>query len=148
MTVPWPSHTLHGPRSMISPRQLHPLDPLQHSVSNLPEPPQPGQMISLCPSISTRPLCCTHWCRSVGLVRLRFVRRCQKRPSRLSSLLWCECNVRVVAHLQLDVYVMPVLTPVLRWHYHPRRDWRRLVPVSVDRHARIDSHPALPPLSL
>src|SRR5690606_38177111 len=54
MTVPWPSHTLHGPRSIISPRQLHPLIPLQHSVSNLPEPPQPGQMISLCSSISTR----------------------------------------------------------------------------------------------
>src|SRR5690606_33928405 len=42
---------------------------------------------------------------------------------------------------------MPVLTPVLRRHYHPRRDRRRLVPVSVDRHARIDSHPSSPPRS-
>src|SRR5690606_19776464 len=82
------------------------------------------------------------------IVCLRFVRRCQKRPRCLSSLLWCECHVRVVAHLQLDVCVSTGMTPGLRRHYHPRRDWRRLVPVSVDRHARIDSHPSSPPAYL
>src|SRR5690606_3699097 len=48
---------------------------------------------------------------------------------------------------QLDVCFMSVPTSVLRRHDHPRRDRRRLVPVSVDRHARIDSHPSSPPRS-
>src|SRR5690606_5416068 len=39
---------------------------------------------------------------------------------------------------------MPVQTPVHRRHYHPRRDRRHLVPVTVDRHARLASHPSAP----